>query len=199
MSFPHLHVSSAYSTHYGVTMPETLAEQIQAQGGDFLAITDRDGLYGAIKHFRACTAAGIRAGLGAELAVHDDEHRPLGRVVVLAHGGIAGRGYAALCRAVSAAHTHANAHAHTHAHTDRRSPSISRDRLASFAALRALTVLLGPASDIGQALTVSDSATAMRRLRRLLLKLRLDHVECSKPTTAVMQDQLKVVAGVMPC
>ena len=36
-------------------------------------------------------------------------------------------------------------------------------------------------------------------LRRLLLKLRLDHVEYCKPTTAVMQEQLKVVAGVMPC
>ena len=152
MSFPHLHVSSAYSTHYGVTMPETLADQVQAQGDDFLAVTDRDGLYGAIKHFRACTAAGIRAGLGAELAVHDDEHRPLGRVVVLAHGGMAGRGYAALCRAVSAAHTHP------------RTPSISRRRLASLAALRTLTVLLGPASDIGQALTMSDSATARTRL-----------------------------------
>ena len=152
MSFPHLHVSSAYSTHYGVTMPETLADQVQAQGDDFLAVTDRDGLYGAIKHFRACTAAGIRAGLGAELAVHDDEHRPLGRVVVLAHGGMAGRGYAALCRAVSAAHTHP------------RTPSISRRRLASLAALRTLTVLLGPVSDIGQALTMSDSATARTRL-----------------------------------
>ena len=48
VSFPHLHVSSAYSTHYGVTMPETLADQVQAQGDDFLAVTDRDGLYGAI-------------------------------------------------------------------------------------------------------------------------------------------------------
>ena len=36
-------------------------------------------------------------------------------------------------------------------------------------------------------------------LRRLLLKLRLNHVEYFKPTTAVMQDQLEVVAGVMPC
>ena len=69
VSFPHLHVSSAYSTDYGVTLPQTLTEQVRAQGGDFLAITDRDGLYGAIKHFRACITAVIRAGLGAELTV----------------------------------------------------------------------------------------------------------------------------------
>ena len=104
MSFAHLHVASAYSTHYGVSLPEALVDQAAAQGDTFLAVTDRDGLYGAVKHARACVAAGIRPGLGADLAVHDDEHRPLGRVVVLAHGNMAGRGYAALCRAVSAAH-----------------------------------------------------------------------------------------------
>ncbi|MEO6200303.1 MAG: PHP domain-containing protein, partial [Cryobacterium sp.] len=86
MTFPHLRVASAYSTHYGVTLPEALAEQAAAQGAGFLALTDRDGLYGAVKHVRACVAAGIHAGLGADLAVHDDEHLPLGRVVVLAHG-----------------------------------------------------------------------------------------------------------------
>jgi hypothetical protein len=72
--------------HFGVTMPERLAEQAAAQGSSFLAVTDRDGLHGAIKHIRACIAAGIRPGLGVDLAVHDDEHRPLGRVVILAHG-----------------------------------------------------------------------------------------------------------------
>ncbi|MEB0307131.1 hypothetical protein QN345_17680, partial [Cryobacterium sp. 10I1] len=30
--FPHLHVASAYSTHYGVTLPEALAGQARAQG-----------------------------------------------------------------------------------------------------------------------------------------------------------------------
>ncbi|TFC29429.1 PHP domain-containing protein [Cryobacterium sp. TMT2-18-3] len=85
--FPHLHVASAYSPHYGVTMLEALVDQAAAAGADFLAFTDRYGLYGAIKHVRACAAAGIRPGLGADLAVHDDEHRPLGRVTLLAHGG----------------------------------------------------------------------------------------------------------------
>ena len=32
MSFPHLHVASAYSTHYGVTMPEALVDQAAARG-----------------------------------------------------------------------------------------------------------------------------------------------------------------------
>src|SRR5665647_2857319 len=152
MTFPHLHVSSAYSTHYGVTLPEALVEQAAAQGASFLAVTDRDGLYGAVKHVRACAEAGIRPGLGAELAVHDDEHRPLGRVVVLAHGNTAGRGYAALCRAVSAAHQAA--------HQAGKKPSIHRARLADLAGLRSLTVLVGPASDVGAALLRRDAADA---------------------------------------
>ena len=156
MTFSHLHVASAYSTHYGVTMPEALAEQAAAQGASVLAITDRDGLYGAVKHVRACVAAGLRPALGADLAVHDDEHRPLGRVVVLAHGNTAGRGYAALCRAVSSAHATAPAGAH--------SPSIDRARLAELAGLRSLTVLLGPASDVGLALDRRETADAQGRL-----------------------------------
>ena len=42
MSFPHLHVASASSTHYGVTLPEALADQAAADGATFLAVTDRD-------------------------------------------------------------------------------------------------------------------------------------------------------------
>lgn len=79
-SFPRLLFASEYSPHYGVTMPEVLVDQAAAAGADFLALTDRDGLYGAVKPVRACAAAGIRAGLSAELAVHDDEHQSLGRV-----------------------------------------------------------------------------------------------------------------------
>ena len=157
MTFPHLHVASAYSTHYGVTLPEALAEQAAADGASFLAVTDRDGLYGAVKHVRACAAVGIRPGLGADLAVHDDDLEPLGRVVVLAHGGGTGRGYAALCRAVSSAHDGSGRPAG-------QPPSIARDRLAELAALATLTVLLGPTSDVGIALERRDSSAAKAHL-----------------------------------
>ncbi|MBC7441045.1 MAG: PHP domain-containing protein, partial [Ramlibacter sp.] len=153
--FPHLHVASAYSPHYGVTMPEVLAGQAAAAGADFLALTDRDGLYGAVKHVRACATAGIRPSLGADLAVHDDEHRPLGRVTLLAHGGD-GRGYAALCRAVSSAHEAG------------RVPSIDRRRLATWAGGHALTVLLGPLSDVGLAVERRDSVESVAGLRARL-------------------------------
>ncbi|TFC52169.1 DNA polymerase III subunit alpha [Cryobacterium sp. TMT2-10] len=171
MSFPHLHVASAYSTHYGVTLPEALAEQTAAQqsaaqaaapSSSFLAVTDRDGLYGAVKHVRACAQAGIRPGLGADLAVHDDDLYPLGRVVVLAHGHTDGRGYAALCRAVSSAHA-GSVHAGS-AHGSAAFPSIARSRLAELAGLDSLTVLIGPASDVGLAIGLRDNDGARTRL-----------------------------------
>ena len=163
-SFGHLHVASAYSTHYGVTFPDALAEQAAAQGASFLAVTDRDGLYGAVKHVRACVAEGIRPGLGAELAVHDDEHRSLGRVVVLAHGETNGRGYAALCRAVSAAHEGKLSGGPSGGLSN--GPSISRARLADLAGLVSLTVLLGPDSDVGLAIARRDNTDAAARLAR---------------------------------
>jgi len=172
-NFAHLHVASAYSTHYGVTLPEALAEQAAAQGASFLAITDRDGLYGAVKHVRACVEVGIRSGLGAELAVHDEQYRALGRVVVLAHGHTNGRGYAALCRAVSAAHAYSDAGHGTSGHGSgghgsgghgSGGPSISRARLADLAELASLTVLLGPNSDVGLAVARRDNADAAARL-----------------------------------
>ncbi|WP_104082114.1 DNA polymerase III subunit alpha [Cryobacterium sp. Y11] len=175
LNFGHLHVASAYSTHYGVTLPEALAEQAAAQGASFLAVTDRDGLYGAVKHVRACVAAGIRPGLGAELAVHDDEYRPLGRVVVLAHGSTEGRGYAALCRAVSAAHGGGGQRgALTSGSTG---PSISRARLADLSQLTSLTVLLGPDSDVGLAIGRRDNTDAA---------VRLAHWQRALPTQSVV-------------
>ena len=89
-NFVHLHSASAFSAHYGVSWPEDLAQAAAADGADALAITDRDGLYGAVKHVKACMAAGIDPMIGVDLAVLEEGHHGLevaGRVVVLAHGG----------------------------------------------------------------------------------------------------------------
>jgi error-prone DNA polymerase len=69
VSFPHLHVASGYSLRYGASTPAALVEAAAAQGMDTLALTDRDGLYGAVKFVLACRAAGITPVLGADLAV----------------------------------------------------------------------------------------------------------------------------------
>ena len=68
--FVHLHVASGYSLRYGASHPQTLVERAAEQEMDTLALTDRDGTYGAVKFTRACYSAGIRPVLGVELAHH---------------------------------------------------------------------------------------------------------------------------------
>ena len=104
--FTHLHVASAYSGHYGVTRPEHLAEATLAMGGDALAITDRNGLYGSVKHIGACLELGIAPIVGVDLAILDNTAKPIGRAVVLAHGHNRGVGWTALCQLVSEANKH---------------------------------------------------------------------------------------------
>ncbi|HSU48509.1 MAG TPA: DNA polymerase III subunit alpha [Arthrobacter sp.] len=156
MSFTHLHVSTAFSAHYGVSWPEELAMAAAADGATALACTDRDGLYGTIKHLKACMAAGIDPIVGVDLAVFDDDgdHRTQvsGRVVVLARGHNNGAGYRALCRLVS------DAHARTTGKAGGAVPAaVTRAELASRTldpqTLKpVLTVLIGPDSDVGRAM-----------------------------------------------
>ena len=82
--FAHLHVASSYSLRYGTASPAKLAARAAELGMPALALTDRDGLYGAFKHVRACADAGIRPLLGADLALRGGGARPMtGRVTLL--------------------------------------------------------------------------------------------------------------------
>jgi error-prone DNA polymerase len=69
--FAHLHVASSYSMRYGTASPAALAERAGQAGMAALALTDRDGLYGAVKHAQACGEAGIRPILGVDLALRE--------------------------------------------------------------------------------------------------------------------------------
>ncbi|WP_344059540.1 DNA polymerase III subunit alpha [Terrabacter lapilli] len=124
-SFVHLHVASGYSMRYGTAKPHELVERAAAFGQPALALTDRDGLYGAVKFVRSCMEHDVAPILGVDLALGPEEPeraRPvrtpvrggalvdprLPRVTVLARGsgsGLApGEGWAALCRLVTATH-----------------------------------------------------------------------------------------------
>lgn len=138
--FIHLHVASAFSAHYGVDWPDTLAEAALNGGADALAITDRDGLYGVPKHMAASLRVGIDPILGVELATLGPDGEVTGRVVVLAHGHNRGAGYTALCRLVSTAHTHTKVGV---------SPEEIAAHLVTESGLVG-TVLLGALSDVGQ-------------------------------------------------
>ena len=99
--FAHLHVASSYSLRYGTATPAALAARAAGLGMSALALTDRDGLYGAFKHIQACADAGIKPLLGADLGLRtDDRINGVSRVTLLATGR---QGWASLCRLVSAA------------------------------------------------------------------------------------------------
>ncbi|GGS33958.1 DNA-directed DNA polymerase [Streptomyces griseoviridis] len=169
--FTHLRAVSGFSLRYGASHPERLAERAAERGMDALALTDRDSLAGTVRFAKACAKAGIRPLFGADLAVAPpvggpdrdatsvrrdrrrvpvrggafvDESAP--RVTFLARDGA--RGWAGLCALVSAAH---------------RNPEIP---LLTWPDNHAdgLTVLLGPDSDVGRALTAGRPDRAARLL-----------------------------------
>src|SRR5207247_10091812 len=165
--------------------PEELATQAAAHGQEVLALTDRDGVYGAVKFAKACLRAGVRPVLGVDLAVASSgllsdggtATSPAGarasrrtpvrggasvdprhlRVVVLARSarGTGRAGWAALNRLVSA----------THLAGERGKPVSSTELVGGHAAGGDLLVLLGPASELVRALAPRPPAPARRGLR----------------------------------
>jgi error-prone DNA polymerase len=73
--FVHLHTHSLYSPMSGVSSLEQVCEAAVQQDADTLALTDTNGLYGAIRFLSVAREAGLRPILGAELtAVNDPLH-----------------------------------------------------------------------------------------------------------------------------
>jgi error-prone DNA polymerase len=91
-----LHAHSAYSFLDGASLPEELAVRAAELGYPALALTDHDGLYGSLEFAYAARAVGLRAITGAEATLADGSH-----VTLLVETT---RGYANLCRLLTAAH-----------------------------------------------------------------------------------------------
>ncbi|WP_368397055.1 DNA polymerase III subunit alpha [Streptomyces sclerotialus] len=187
--FTHLHTASGFSVRYGASHPERLAEQAAERGMDALALTDRDSLSGAVRFAKAAAEAGIRPLFGTELAIAEPQPDPTptarrrtpvrggafidesaARAVFLARDGA--RGWATLCRLVSAAHA-----------TDRERPLLPWEALTGGNGTPAGTgddvreaaarlgdptdgvfVLLGPESEVGRALAAGRPDRAARLL-----------------------------------
>ncbi len=96
MSFTHLHVHSEYSMMEGVSSLEQLCHAAKQQGMDTLALTDTNGLYGAIRFIEVAKQYGIKPILGAEL------RQGVRRAVLLVKNP---EGYANLCRLLSLLHS----------------------------------------------------------------------------------------------
>jgi error-prone DNA polymerase len=165
--FVHLHVASGYSLQYGASHPHVLVERAAEHEMDTLALTDRDGLYGAVRFAKACMQARIRPVLGVDLAVAPTgastgtlptSRRAAAPPRTPARGGAfrdqrlpratflaaSKQGWAALCRLVSA----------THLAGERGTPVTSLELVAEHVAGKDVLVLLGPGSELGRAATL---------------------------------------------
>ena len=111
--YAELHCRSNFTFLEGGSHPEELVDRALTLGLDAVALTDRDGLYGAVRFAKFAKNTALRAIVGVELTVEVPELRPQRRrdltpaeraaqprIVLLAENEA---GYANLCRAISAA------------------------------------------------------------------------------------------------
>ncbi len=89
-----LHCHTYYSLLDGASSPEALLDRAVALGMPALAITDHDGLYGAVEFWIAARARGLRPVIGAEVTLAHGSH-----LTLLAETQA---GYANLSRLISA-------------------------------------------------------------------------------------------------
>ncbi len=93
--YAELHAWSNFSFLQGGSHPEELVDRAAELGLAALALTDRDGLYGAVRFSTYARKRGVAAIVGSELTFEDGA-----RIVILVEDE---RGYANLCRLISAA------------------------------------------------------------------------------------------------
>ena len=178
LPYAELHAASAFSFLTGASLPEDLVARAAALEIPTVALVDRNGVYGAPRFYRAARAAGLKAVVGAEVALpsFDSPRKAAGaprdavapRLTLL----VANRtGYRNLCRLITqAACTHPKGEAET-----------SWESLAEHAAgLHCLTG--GAEGPLAHALAAGGVAAADALLDRLsaLFPGALLHVELQR-------------------
>lgn len=90
MPYTELHLHTAFSFLDGASLPEEMIATAAQYGYRSLAVTDHDGLYGAMEFAQAARAAGITPITGVEITLDDGSH-----LTLLAESRT---GYGNLCR-----------------------------------------------------------------------------------------------------
>lgn len=148
--FACLHARSWFSFLNGGSSPEALADRASRLGVKALALTDRNGVYGAARLYKVCTLLGIKPIYGAELTL--DDGTPL---VLLARSN---DGYANLCRLLTEAHQR-----------DRLDPRLSLNDLGEYTAdLFCLTGARGSRlRNLVEERKLDEARRLLRRLRAI--------------------------------
>ncbi|MGB9225839.1 error-prone DNA polymerase, partial [Mycobacterium sp.] len=106
VAYSELHTHSAYSFLDGASTPEELVEEAARLDLRALALTDHNGLYGAVRFAEAAAELDVRTVFGAELSLESEARTerpdpPGPHLLVLARGP---EGYRRLSRQLAAAH-----------------------------------------------------------------------------------------------
>src|SRR5690348_10606001 len=99
-----LHLHTCFSFLEGASLPEELANTAANLNYKALAITDHDGLHGAMEFAQACKGVDIQPIIGVELTLlhgFTEQHSSPVHLTLLAETE---QGYANLCRLITLAH-----------------------------------------------------------------------------------------------
>ncbi len=156
-TFVHLRACSAYSLKYGTTQPHDLVARAHEYEMPALALTDRDGLAGAIRFAQSCVDYGVAPIIGIDLAIETPRAlsrgtKNLPRITLLAH---AGGGWRSLTRLLTSLNTYKTLE-------PSRAPVLTLDFLQRFSEYSGnLLALHGPDSPVGAAIALHRSDLAL--------------------------------------
>ncbi|MER7016101.1 error-prone DNA polymerase [Saccharopolyspora sp. NPDC000359] len=168
--YAELHAHSNFSFLDGASDPAELVAEAARLGLEAIALTDHDGLYGAVRFAEAAAEHGVRTVFGAELSlgltapqngVADPEGQHL---LVLARDP---GGYASLCRAISEAQL---------AGAEKGRPVYELEELAAAAAGRWQVLTGCRKGAVPAALAAGGFDAAAAELDRLVALFGVDHV-----------------------
>jgi error-prone DNA polymerase len=148
--FVHLDVRSFFSIKEGAFSPEALARRAASLGMPAVALTDRDGLYGAARFVAACEREGVKPILGASVTISSDG-RGRSSVGLVA---LDDAGYANLCRLLTDAHLLG----------ERLDPALATEQVLAHAG--GLVALTGPRSSAGRSAVRGHIDAGARELGR---------------------------------
>lgn len=163
-TFTHLRACSAYSLKYGTTQPRDLVMRASEYEMPAMALTDRDGLAGAIRFAQSCVDYGIAPIIGIDLAIDlagpsEVPRKNLPRITLLAHSN---GGWRSLARLLTSLHTYKGSSDSLLKRSG--SPILTLDFLQHFSEYsQNLLVLHGPESPIGAAIALRRPDLALER------------------------------------
>ncbi|MCU1683521.1 MAG: error-prone polymerase [Amycolatopsis sp.] len=178
--YAELHCHSNFSFLDGASHPEELVEEAARLELDAIAITDHDGMYGAVRFAEAARDLGVRTVFGTELSfglsapqngVADPEGEHL---LLLAKGS---DGYANLCRAITSGQLAGhNREKSEGGRSEKGRPIYSLDAVVEEAAGHCAVLTGCRKGSVRKALLAEGPAAAGERLRELVVRFGKDDV-----------------------